>query len=299
MKAKPMPEYIIQHKIDTLLNLWEPFEFRGYRLSPYNIDWAAGRHDGWLAEKSIEANSVDEAFATFTDQLYKLVDRIAFIGQCHTTVDLETFAILKPDDDRFLYRFSKNRGAVPLHFNEEEIASLERLEGYEETGDVFRYLREATNSPAFYTRLVMLVSALEAMAGELRENGFRDVDREYIAEEILGDKELCDRLFGMGQGIRNQILHGGFVDPDIHGEVNYNGKIFEAIIDYFNERHGAQIDKTAVGRPRTISGNYKTWVHWCQWVSQEHEFSLVLMGQKFQSGEDAAYYEPIGRPADF
>ncbi len=73
------------------------------------------------------------------------------------------------------------------------------LERYEETGDVFRYLREATNATTFYTRLVMLVSALEAMAGELRNNGFRHVDRQYIANEILRDEELCERLFGGGR----------------------------------------------------------------------------------------------------
>jgi hypothetical protein len=285
-----MPTYTIQHRINTLLELWDPFEFSGFRLSPFDFDSASGRHGGWLAEKSIEARSVEDAFKEFSDQLYNLADRVAFIGQCHTTVDLETFAILKPGDDRFFYRYSEERGSVALHFNEEEVASLEMLERYEETGDVFRYLGEATNATSFYTRLVMLVSALEAMAGELRENGFRDVNRRYIANEILRDEALCERLFGRGQGIRNQILHGGFVDPDMHGAVNYNETIYEAIIDYFNERHGTKIDKTAVGRPRTISGNYNTWNGWCQWVSPEHEFSLVLMREKFDSSDAGDYY---------
>ena len=294
-----MPEYIIHHKIDTLLQLWEPFDFREFRFRPCPIDVERGRHDGWVAEKNVVADTFEEAFRAFSDELYRLVDRIAFIGQCHTTVELEAFVILKPGDDRFFYRHSSKRGPVPLHFGGEEIESLAALEGYEETGDVFRYLREATNATTFYTMLVMLVSALEGMAGEAPKNGYRRVDHQYIADVILRDEELCGRLFRGGRGIRNQILHGGFVDDHLHGATNYNQTVYDAIIDYFNEHHGAKIDKNAKARPRTIIGNYDLWSGWCRWVSREIDFSLELLNQRFDPDQAHAYVEFVDQPEGF
>lgn len=293
-----MPRYIIHHKIDTLLQLRDPFEFRGFRLRPCGAEFDRGRNDGWIADKDIEAPSFEEAFRRFTGELYRLVDRIAFIGQCHTAAELEPFAILKPGDDRFFYRYSSKRGPVPLGFDNEEIESLVALEEYEETGDVFHYLREATNATTFYTMLVMLVSAVEGMAGEAPDNGYRPVNRRRIAD-ILGDQELCDRLYQRGTGIRHQILHGGFVDNDLHGATNYNEIVYDAIIDYFNEHHGAKIDKDATGRPRTVTGNYNWSSHWYKWVNQEHEISLKLLNQHSNPDQLRAYVELIDQPEDF
>ena len=90
------------------------------------------------AKKQIEADTIEEAFRQFSQQFDRLVDRIAFIGQCHTTADLETFIIAKPDDNRFFWRYAKKRGPVPLHFNDDEVRSLATLDQFEEKGDVFR-----------------------------------------------------------------------------------------------------------------------------------------------------------------
>ena len=294
-----MPTYVIHHKIDTLLQLWEPFDYNGFSFSAWCVDYQAGRQDGWLVKKQIEADTIEEAFRQFSPHFYWLVDRIAFIGQCHTTADLETFMIIKPDDNRFFWRYAKKREPVPLHFNDDEGRSLAALDKYEEKGDVFRYLREATNATSFYTMLVMLVSALEAMAGITDEKGHRNVDREYIAEKILKDKALCDRLFKYGEGLRNQILHGGFVDYSMHGGTNYNIIIYDAIIDYFNDCHGLKIDKTAKGRPRTMAGKYTVWSHWCEWVKDDTQISLQLLNQKCDADAVGEYYTMIEQPDDF
>lgn len=294
-----MPTYIVHHKIDTLLELWEPFDFNGFSVSPWCVDYQAGRRDGWLAKKQIEADTIEEAFRQFSQQFDRLVDRIAFIGQCHTTADLETFIIVKPDDNRFFWRYAKKRGPVPLHFNGDEVRSLATLDQFEEKGDVFRYLREAINATSFYTMLVMLVSALEAMAGTTDEKGRRNIDREYIAVQILKDKALCDRLFKYGEGLRNQILHGGFVDYHMHGGTNYNSIILDAIIDYFNDCHGLKINKTAKSRPRTIAGIYNFWSHWCEWVKDDTQISLQLLNQKFDANDADEYYTMIDQPDDF
>lgn len=294
-----MQAYVIHHRIDTLLELWEPFDLNGFRFRACGVNYETGRQNGWLAVKTIKEITAEEAFRQFSLELHRIVDRIAFIGQCHTAAELESFIICKPNDERFFWQYTTKRGPVPLHFNENEIRSLTVLNQYEESGDVFRYLREATNATSYYTMLVMLVSALEAIAGTTNEKGSRAINKNVIADEILKDKELTDKLFKYGEGIRNQILHGGFVDHDMHGRTNYNEIIYNSIIDYFNECHGSEIDKGAVGRPRTIIGSYSVWRGWCEWVKEDEELSLEVLNQKFDAPDEAKYFTMIDKPDDF
>lgn len=294
-----MPTYVVHHKIDTILELWEPFDFNGFSFSAWSIDCEAGRQDGWLAKKQIDADTVEQAFEQFSSEFHRIVDRIGFIGQCHTAAELESFIICKPNDERFFWQYTTKMEPVPLHFNENEIRSLTILNQYVESGDVFRCLREATNATSFYTMFVMLVSALEAIAGTTNEKGSRVINKNVIADEILKDKELTDKLFKFGEGIRNQILHGGFVDHDMHGGTNYNKIIYNSIIDYFNECHGSEIDKGPVGRPRTIIGSCGVWRGWCEWVKEDEALSLEVLNQKIDASDEAKYFKTIDKPDDF
>ena len=245
-----MPAHIISHRIDTVLELHDSFEFYGYNFEAWNYDYVSGRSNGWLVTKEVEADTFNDASREFFTGFHKLVDRIAFIGQCHTTTDLEPFLITRNGDSRFFWRYSRRYGPVPLHFDSEEVRSLEALGKYDERGDLFLYLHEAVNATSFYTMLTMLVSALEAVAGGM--DAPKNEVREYIADNILKDAELCDKLFKYRTGIRNQILHGGFVDLEQHGETNYSTIVYDAIIDYFNQNYGLEIDKGAANRPRTL-----------------------------------------------
>lgn len=294
-----MPTYVIHHKIDTLLELWDPFDHDGFHFEAWHRDLAAGRTNGWLATKQIEADTVEDAFRQFSERFFKLVDRIAFVGQCHTMAVLESLLITKTDDTRFLWRWAKKRKPVPLHFKEREIQSLSVLERYEENGDVFRYLGEATNTASFYPRLAMLVSALEAMAPVIEERGGKRADKNYIATQILRDEELCKKLFQYGDGIRNQILHGRAVDMQLHGGENYNEAIYQAVVEYFVANHGLSINTKAKGTPRTLLGSYEHSTSWCEWKNTEASISLPLLNEKFRSDDSRQYYERIETPDDF
>lgn len=295
-----MATYIIQRRIDTLLELWEPFELDGFSFRASGVDLIEGTQNGWVAKKEVEAETAKEAFNTSSKNFRRLVDRIAFIGQCQTTADLEDFLITKPNDSRFFWRCSKKRAPVPLQFNGEEVNSLRKSYDHEHNGDVFRYLTEAVNATSFYTMLVMLTSALESIAGSVtNERGFRRVDKNYIAENILKDSNLCSRIFGHGAGIRNQILHGGFVDEKMHGGTDYNSIIYKAIINFFNEKHGFEISTEAVGTPRTVTGNYGIWMHWCEWLKTDEDISLELLHEKFEVDDSNLYFRSIEEPADF
>lgn len=291
-----MPAHIISHRIDTVLELYDPFEMNGFNFEAWDYNPTEGSSNGWLATKEIIADTFDNAFLEFNVGFHKLVDQIAFVGQCHTTIELEPFLIARSGDDKFFWRYSRSFGTVPLHFNSEEVRSLKALENYNQVGDIFLYMREAVNATSFNTMLTMLVSALEAAGGGI--DAPKKEVREYIANNILKDAALCDKLFKYREGIRNQILHGGFIDLEQHGETNYTGIVYDAIIDYFNENYGLKIDKKAVNRPRSLAGGYESWSHWCEWVHSEEEISLKLLQEKFKSADMVSFFRPIDVPND-
>lgn len=295
-----MPTYFIDHRIDTLAELWGgSFMFDGLRVEPWSVDMQRGRQSGWIAKAEVEADTIDDALRDFFERFYRLVDRVGFIAQCHTAAELETFRITKPNDRRFFWRFSRKQDAVPLHFNEAEIKSLLALEEYELRGDVFRCLREAVNATSFYTRFAMLVAALEAIAGQIETRRGLKTNRAYISDSVLKDRELCDKIFRARDGIRNQMLHGSFVDSEQHGYTNYNQVIYDAVVDYFNEQHGLEIDKGARGAPRSAAGSYRESRGWWRLVAEDPDISLQKLCEIFDQPDSPSYFTLIDTPDDF
>lgn len=296
-----MPTYIITHKIDTISILHDSFEFGGFTFSPWSYDSASGTSNGWLAEKSYDARNIHDAGEEFAKEFFPIVDRIAFISQCHTSASLQPFLITKADEDRFNCRLAKKRDPVSLSFEEQERASLSALATYDPDGDVFRCLREATNATSFDTRLTMLVAAMEAIAGRTKPNGKREVDKDIIADTILRDKDLFKRLDKYGSGIRNQILHGAVVDMDLHGDTKYNEEVGDKIIAYFNEHLGTAIDTEASGRPRSYVPSFTTTGGWFRWSTKLAKPQLPNLNAIFSGGDYdyLEYCELIEEPADY
>ena len=254
-----MPTYFIQQKINTLAEIYSPFEHNGFHFEAHKFDITSGRSNGWTASKEIIADNVDGAFSDFFSNFYPLVDKIAFVTQCFTVVALEPYLVRRTDRAEFFLQFSNERRPVPLHFGEDELESLRALERYEEKGDPFRYMREAINTPDFYVRLAMLASALEGIAGETRPGS---TNHNYIKNEILDNTPLHEKIFAGQEGIRNQLLHGKKIDDDEHGDTAYCGIVYGKIINYFNSEHGTKINTDVIGAPRTIGRSYNVWRGW-------------------------------------
>lgn len=246
-----MPEYFIQHKIYTIAERWDDFEFDGFLFRPLNKHHEM-RH-GWIASKTVEASNVDDAFKDFYRELAPLTDRISFVSQCYLYLDLESFLIQKLESPFFYMRLSRRDGPSPLMFCDEELNSLKALKNYQKDTPVFHLLREAINSHSFDTRLSMLSAAMEAIAGEIKKN---KTDKDYIIDNILGDEKLYNDIFKSGHGIRNQILHGKNIDIETHGNEPYTYTIYRKIVDYFNNNHGTSIETDVVSAPRTLGENY-------------------------------------------
>jgi len=293
-----MSRYQILHRINTKLDLHDPFEIDGINFSSWDYQPGTGRSNGWLAKTNIEAPNVDDAYRGFVELFFPLVDRISFVGQYHTEACYEPFAIFKERDQRFFWRHTRARTAVPLNFGPDQIMSLQALIDYPLKGDVFKYLHEATNANSFYSTLVMQVSAMEAIAKTGRKYP-ADVDKKLIGQVILEDEELRERLYGHGTGIRNQILHGGFVDDDLHASTPYTEIIHEKITAYFNNHHGTAINTRIVNRPRKLHGNYEVLNQWCELKAKDKAVSLKELADEHELDGPNDLFERIDPPEGF
>ncbi len=249
-----MHSYIIEHKVNTVSYSFDPFEHRGYQFSPFSDDDSGNQYGGWIAKTTMEANNVEEADKRFTVEFNDLINRISFVSQCYTSIILEPFLIRRSDRPEFYLRSTEPTGPSALHFGEDELTSLASLENYQNRGDVFRCMNDANNTHGFSTRFSMLCAALEAIPGD---NLPRTEKRRYIADEILKDGDLCKRIFEHKGGIRNQLLHGDEIDLEVHGKTPYVQQAYDAIVQYFNQKHGTKIQTDVVSAPRTLGGNYR------------------------------------------
>lgn len=164
----------------------------------------------------------------------------------------ESWMVIKKNgnpNNVFYLRFTKEVKGVPLHFGKEEVESLKKLELFPRK-PVFIYLNESTNAATFYSRLAMLIIALEGIAGEKSPNV---TDKDYIKNRILKDNQLFNEIFAFGNGIRNKIFHG----KDVNITKNYIDKIYKKIIEYFNSEFNTKISLDVKHPQRTPWGNYR------------------------------------------
>ncbi len=296
-----MPTYDVQGRIRTLAQLysdWE-FEIRGIHLSQWTFESGAPRGRGWLARAIIKADDVEAAYIRFQHDLTELTDRIAFVSQCYTAVEGESSLILPQEnnpDRAFFFNFSFERGSSPLGFGLEQQAALARLEIYEERGNAFRLLREACNSPWFYTRFSMLVAALEALAGEVNTDRGPIRNTEYIRDVILKDEVLNDQIFKFRNGVRNQVLHGRkFEDSGADGG-NIVDAIYDAIRRYFREEHDVHLEENVIRPMRNPTENFHGWRHWLKPRSPNTKIELKPIWELAKADHEP---QPDGRDERF
>lgn len=227
-----------------------------------------------------------------------IIDKIGFVSQCYTSFELQPYVIYRKDREEVFFKYAREHTPVPLHFNEPEIQSLESLEKYDKS-EAFTYIREATNSGAFLTRLAMLVATLEAMAGEIDSSSARVTDKKYIANEILRDSEFCNKIFKYGTGIRNQMLHGHEIDYNIHGKINYNEKIYTRIVNYFNDNYGLKINTNVVNPQRSFPGSYETWWGWIKPKKTDEKINLEFIHDRFSGPNFDEHFEMCDNPENY
>lgn len=271
-----MNQYLIEHKIKTLSQLSQSFDFNGFNFRQWDFSHRNGwLGNAWIAQKKIVATNATVAINKFRKELIPIVDCIAFVSQCYAVVESQSFIIIKQNNNPkeiFFLRHTHQTKVVPLHFGSEEIEALQLLKDFKEK-QVFRYIRESTNSSTFYTRLAMLITAMESIAGQKLIKGKKFTNKDYIRREIIKNDDLFEKIFAYGEGIRPQLFHGCEINFG-SDNLDHIKEIYNKIVTFFNEKFKTKIDLTIVHPQRTPFGNYKEGKQWLKPKNKEDDINL-------------------------
>lgn len=255
--------YHFEQKIETLAqNAVEEqarsasFEAGGVHFSHWDFNHSDGwMENAWLATGEIEANSLTDAYKTFTRHLIKLIPRIAFVSQCYTDYLVQPFLITRIDSDLGFLRYTESVDGVGLMFMDEEREALNHLLQDETVpNEFFYYWNDAVNSLGYSGKLLLMFSALEALAKA--KGGGKDFTK---LEKILGP-ELKKKLFGQkgasSGGLRHRLVHGEYFAASDLGS-DYLAEVHKSVIGYFNsEIFEKELLEQEIVRPqRHLLGN--------------------------------------------
>jgi hypothetical protein len=163
------------------------------------------------------------------EKLARIVPRIAFVSQGYTETFGQPFLITKKDSNIAFFGDYHESGHVGLMFFEEQAAALNKLLSGEINEAFFYYWNDATNTIGYVPKLLVMFSAIEALAK--KPNGDKDWT---LIEKILG-KELKDEIFEPKNGLRHRLTHGEYFSLQDSGKNNYVEVIHKKVISYFND----------------------------------------------------------------
>lgn len=213
-----MNTYLIQQKIKAIANLGVEFECAGYKFTAFDPKNPYGSEQ-WIATKEVQANGYQDASLTFRLELIPILDALSVLTQCSFSVIAMTYLIRRLNDnasEMFYLYVAQDRKTVGMPFwNKEQLDDLDRLLKIDNKV-ALHYVRESNNSSTAKTRLAMLVSAAEALAGQKqrtrecpdcgRKETFSTSNRELLTE-IVG-KDIYDRLYVKDSGaLRHKLMH--------------------------------------------------------------------------------------------
>jgi hypothetical protein len=248
-----MNSYIIEHRVRTLANLYgDRLEHGGFEFREWDNVWPPC--GAWIARREMQATSALEAINQFRPELWPTLDRIATVSQCYTLAETQSFLIIRQNDNDeriFFLRYVRDRSPSPLGLLDDQRKALKKLEALGDKMHALSFLRDATNAPPSYARLAMLLSTLEALAGErpvapcpdndsprrAEEGEMRRTDMKFIKNKILKDNKLYSNLYHSGPRLRHALAHGREVDLKAHAgnNIDYLDAIYKFILRFINE----------------------------------------------------------------
>lgn len=232
----------------------KPFSYKGFDFTSYDKEWWKG--NAWVASRKVKCKNGGEARFTFLNELLPLIDRFSVISQCTFRFIANTYFIYKLTNNpekRLFIHYVRSVRPTGLHFGEKEIQQLNKLDKVPNKGGLF-FILEAANATTYYTRLTMLIMAVEGLAGEIRDKGQIRTDHESI-KKILG-RELWGRLYTYGIGLRNKLFHGNITDHAAYEKIA--DEIYKRIVQYLKNEFKVEVEENVVQPQRGFYGNFET-----------------------------------------
>ena len=262
-------KYKIEYKISTLARCAimkekaKPASFKindtiEIEFSHYNFSYRKGwEGEAWIASSEIEAKNYHKAFDLFYQKLSHIMLRIPFISQSYTNIN-ESFLIHKLKDPKVFFRYIKSAKGVGLMFMEKEKRALEELlKNNVIPNEFFFYWRDVVNTIGYSAKLLLMFSAIEALAKSLAKNKNKK-DKYNIIEKILG-KKLKKAIYNSNnKGLRHRLVHGEYFNNPQDSSKNYVDLIHNKILKYFNNNFFSEPFLHKITRPqRNPFGNKK------------------------------------------
>jgi hypothetical protein len=269
-----MKKYKIEHKIFTLADCAvmekettpASFEIEGIQFSHWDFNYRDGwlAADAWLSTAEVEAEGVFDAINNFRAKLSKLIPRISLISQSYITFVLEPFIAHDLSSDIVFFEYIEDVKGGGLMFMENEREALVLLLKRTEIPEsFFSYWNDAVNASGYSAKLLLMFSAIEALAKKERK---KDWD---LINSILGE-DLAKELFEKENGLRHRLVHGEYFDGRDDSK-NYLERIHQKVVRYFN---------TAIFSKSLISEDVVR--------PQRHPFGNKRSGQWFIKRKDGA-----------
>ena len=214
------------------------FEIDGINFSSWeNIHEKGYNINSWLASSVIEEDNYARAYQKFIKKLSNLIPKISLVSQCYIEYLTQPFIIHKLGSDVAFFRETKEEKPVGLIFNEKQLKALQILYKDNTTPSTFYYYwNDATNTFGYSGKLLLMFSAIEALANELarqKKNIGIKQEKYEIIKNILGD-DLFKYCFKNRNGLRNRLVHGDYYQTtDL--DQNYVEIIHKKVINYFNQ----------------------------------------------------------------
>jgi hypothetical protein len=235
--------YKIEHKIKTLAknavpdkknNSYHIFSAEGVTFEHWDFNIRDGwLENAWLAKGEVTGSSFLKSINLFREKLLRIVPRIALISQSYIEYHFEPWVIHKVESDFAFFHCIKNREPGGLMFMEHERKALEELIHSPKIPDEFYYYwNDAVNTLGYPAKLLLMFSALEALAKKRDKNKFaRPID---LYSYILG-KGLANKIFTPTVGLRNRLVHGEYFSLKQDGKKNYLDLIHKKVVAFFNK----------------------------------------------------------------
>jgi hypothetical protein len=248
----------IQQQIETLaenavsmMNEQPSFVANGITFTHWDFNHSDGwLVDAWQAEATIDADDYKSAFAKFGELLTPVIPRVAFVSQCYTEARMQPILIVRDGSNVGLFSDFFASDPVGLMFMDEEKSALDKLLADKRIDDsFFFYWNDAVNTAGHTAKLLVMFSAIEALAK--KPSSKKDWG---LIEKVLG-KELKDKIFRPTTGLRNRLVHGDYFSPS--DSKNYVEVIHKKVMVYFNDHIlGAKLLSEDVVHPqRHFFGN--------------------------------------------
>jgi len=282
--------YKIEHKITTLAknavpdknkNSYHTFSIKDITFKHWEFDIKDGwLKNAWLAKSEVTSSSFLKAINSFRKKLWKIIPRIALISQSYIEYHFEPFIVHKKDSDKAFFHYIRDRKSSGLMFMEKEKQALDELLTSTKIPDEFYYYwNDAVNTFGYSAKLLLMFSALEALAKKRDKGKFRKPIDLY--SHILG-KGLANKIFTQTVGLRHRLVHGEYLSPKQDGKRNYLDLIHKKVISFFNKKVLSKplLSENVVNPQRHFYGTKSEWYHFVQRVDNGTNFELKnLLGE--------------------